>query len=200
MPARAKLTLKTEKPNPRTQNREPKTNPMTPITLTYTLEREDHLALALHTVRTDFLQRRRTQINRIVLALALALWMIFLARVFNFSGLVGVALLSAGMGILGYWLYPRLVEAAIRQQTTAFYNRNPGARGEQTLTLTETELTGRSSKSEVRFELSAVQRLEQSPTHLFVMLGENNVIIVPKRAFSSAEEQKQFVVGVSSRA
>ena len=173
---------------------------MTPITLTYTLEREDHLALALHTVRTDFLQRRRTQINRIVLALALALWMIFLARVFNFSGLVGVALLSAGMGILGYWLYPRLVEAAIRQQTTAFYNRNPGARGEQTLTLTETELTGRSSKSEVRFELSAVQRLEQSPTHLFVMLGENNVIIVPKRAFLSAEEQKQFVVGVSSRA
>jgi hypothetical protein len=173
---------------------------MNPITLTYTLEHEDHLALALHTVRTDFLQRRRTQVNRIVLALALALWMIFLARVFNFSGLVSVALLSAGMGVLGYWLYPRLVEASVRQQTTAFYNRNPRARAEQTLTLTETELTGRSSKSEVRFELSAVQRLEQTPTHLFVVMDENNVVIVPKRTFASVEEQQKFVTGVSSGA
>jgi len=168
-----------------------------PITLTYTLERGDHLALALHTVRTDFLQLRRTQINRVILAFALALWMIFLARVFGFSGIVSVALLSAGMGVLGYWLYPRLVEASVRQQTTAFYNRSPKARAEQTLTLTKSELTGRSSKSEVRFDLSAVQKLEQTPTHLFVMLSENNVVIVPKRAFSSAEEQARFVAEVS---
>lgn len=168
-----------------------------PITLTYTLEREDHLALALHTVRTDFLQLRRTQINRIVLAFALALWMIFLARVFGFSGIASVALLSAGMGALGYWLYPRLVEASVKQQTTAFYNRSPRARGEQTLTLTNTELTGHSSKSEVRFNLSAVSKLEQTPTHLFVMLSENNMVIVPKRAFSSADEQARFVAGVS---
>ncbi len=168
-----------------------------PITLSYTLERQDHLALALHTVRTDFLQLRRTQINRIILAFALALWMIFLARVFGFSGLTSVALLSAGMGALGYWLYPRLVEASVKQQTTAFYNRSPRARGEQTLTLTGSELTGRSSKSEVRFDLSAVQKLEQTPTHLFVMLSENNVVIVPRRAFSSVEEQALFVAGVS---
>ncbi len=170
-----------------------------PLTLTYTLEREDHLALALHTVRTDFLQLRRTQTNRIVLAFALALWMIFLARVFNFSGLVSVALLSAGMGGLGYWLYPRLVEASVRQQTTAFYNRNPRARAEQNLTLTGSELVGRSSKSEVRFDLSAVERLEQTPTHLFVLLGENNVVVVPKRVFSSAQDQARFVAGVQPR-
>jgi len=168
-----------------------------PITLTYTLEREDHLALALHTVHTDFLQLRRTQINRVVLAFALALWMIFLARAFGFSGLLSVALLSAGMGALGYWLYPRLVETSVRQQTTAFYNRSPRARGEQTLTLTSTELTAHSSKSEVRFDLSAVSKLEQTSTHLFVMLGANNVVIVPKRAFSSAEEQVRFVAGIS---
>ena len=108
-----------------------------------------------------------------------------------------------GLILLAWWrLYPRRIEAISRQSTKRLYSdgRNVGMLGPHVVSFDDEWLSEITSDREVRTRWRAVEKAALTPEHLFLYVSGFSAVIVPLRAFATAEERTAFIGEAQSRA
>ena len=149
---------------------------------------------------TAALPRRNQQLVRFALTLTLAALLFAL----------GVAIAApAGFWILGglillaWWgLYPRRVEALSRAITRRLYSdgKNLGMLGPHEVSFDDEWLSEATADREARTRWRAVEKTVLTQDHLFLYVSGFSAVIVPLRAFGTADERTAFLKEAQSRA
>jgi YcxB-like protein len=162
------------------------------MALKFVLRGEDYLAYALHDLHHNPAQRGRTATNRVVFGVALALWVFYFLGVLGVKNVALQAVFGALIGGLSWFFYERIIEGFVRRNARATY------KGEsvQELILEPETLIARSSQSEHRFELSAIEDVIEAPEYVFLLLGGRSVVIVPQRAFLDAQQRADLIAAL----
>jgi hypothetical protein len=164
------------------------------MTLKFVLRSEDYLAYALNDLRHNAAQRRRTANNRVVFGIALALWFFYFSGVLGVKNIVLQAVLGAVAGGLGWFYYERMIEGFVRRNAQTTYKDE----SEQEIILEPDALVARSSQSEHRFNLSAVEEIIETPERVFLLLGGRSVLIVPRGAFIDVQQRAAFIAALKT--
>jgi YcxB-like protein len=170
------------------------TNSEPVMTLKFVLRGEDYSAYALNDLRHNAVQRRRTANNRVVFGIALALWFFYFSSVLGVKNLILQAVLGLVAGGLGWFYYERMIEGFVRRNARATYRDE----SEQEIILEPDTLIARSSQSEHRFNLEAIEQVIETPDHVFLLLGGRSVLIVPQRAFSDVGQRAAFIAALKT--
>jgi hypothetical protein len=68
-----------------------------------------------------------------------------------------------------------------------------GVLGEHTIALTAEALHERTAVNESKASWSGIFRIDATPTHLFIYTQPNAALVIPRRAFPTAEAAEQFL-------
>jgi hypothetical protein len=161
---------------------------------------EDIHAFNHHYATTAALPRRNQQ--RVRLALSLTLACLLLALGAAISAPVPFWILGA-LILLAWWrLYPRRIEAMARQSTKRLYSdgKNIGMLGPHLVAFDDSWLSELTADREVRTRWRAVEKLALTPEHLFLYVSGFSAVIVPLRAFGTAQERTAFLEEAQRRA
>jgi YcxB-like protein len=164
------------------------------MTLRFVLRTEDYVSYALSDLRTNEAQVRRTATNRVVFGVALALWFFYFSSVLGVKNIVLQVILGLIAGGLGWFYYPRMIEGFVKRNARATYK----GESEQELILESDALIARSSQSEHRFDLSAIEDVIETPEHVFLLMGGRSVVILPQSAFSDAGQRTAFIAALNA--
>jgi hypothetical protein len=135
---------------------------------------------------------------------------------FGLTAMLAVLLGALGYGIrapLPFWIlggaillvffaiFPRRVERLIRLHTARSYadGANKGLLGPHRLTALKDWLIEQSKWREQRTHWRAVERVEQSPHHLFIYVSGFTAIVIPRRAFDSDGDWTTFCAQIEER-
>ncbi len=108
-----------------------------------------------------------------------------------------------GLILLAWWrVYPRRIEAISRQATKRLYadGKNLGMLGPHVVTFDDEWLCELTPDREVRTRWRAVEKATLTDDHLFLYVSGFSAVIVPLRAFGTAEERTGFLKEAQSRA
>lgn len=161
---------------------------------------EDIHAFNLHYATTALLPRRNQLLVRI--ALTMTLGSLLFALGVAIQAPVGFWLLG-GLILLTWWaLYPRRIEAMSRASTKRLYadGKNMGMLGPHVVSFDDDWLSEITSDREVRTRWRAVEKAALTREHLFLYVSGFSAVIVPLRAFGTAEERTAFLKEAQSRA
>ncbi len=161
---------------------------------------EDIHAFNAHYARTALLPRRNQRLVRIALTVTLA--SLLLALGLASSAPLPFWILGA-LILLAWWkLYPRRIEALSRQATSRLYSegKSAGLLGAHTVFFDDDWLSELTSDREARTRWRAIEKSALTADHLFIYVSGFSAVIIPLRAFPSAEERAAFLEQVSTRA
>ena len=121
---------------------------------------------------------------------------LFISVIAIFSGLVGVLLagdsllwsllMFAGFLVLFFSYYAHFVTPRLH------YQRNPKLREQYHLQFSEDGLVFRSKELESRLEWSFYSKVWETPQFYFLLYGKDMFTLIPKRVFSSREQEASF--------
>jgi Na+/proline symporter len=160
---------------------------------------DDIHAFNTHYARTAALPQQSRKMVRGALTLTLASLMFALGVAFHLP--VGFWVVNA-LILFGWWqFYPRRVEAMARRSTQKLYaeGRNAGMLGPTTVTIEAEWLSEASSEREVRTRWRSVERMVDSDGYIFLYVTGFSAVIVPARAFATADERAAFIALAQSR-
>lgn len=161
---------------------------------------EDLHAFNQHYTTTAELPRRNQRLVRLVLTALLASLLMALGAwarppwPFWLTGLL----------ILGFWwrVFPFRIAQLMRVNTERLYRegKNRGILGPHRIAAEPEWLLEASSDREHRTRWRAIEQVVETEQHLFVYVSGFSSVIVPKRAFATAEDRERFVATVHQRA
>jgi hypothetical protein len=151
--------------------------------LEYTLSRADWIALADHYVASAPTYRRSIMMVRIVTPVATALALSAFSRD-DLSNLT-IALIVLVTGVVTWFAIPRSIRASVRsftlRQTRVCHE------GPHVLELRPDGLYSSCARGESTLAWMTLDGVTETPTHMFVMLGEAYGFAVPRRGVTSGD-------------
>lgn len=149
--------------------------------LDYSLGDEDSIAFNQHAYRTSPGLKRNVQVQR--LALVVVTPILFIVVGVASGDPIPFAVLGAGIAVALWFAIPWLVERSVNAQLKrAATTGNLARTGAVSLTWDEVRLFETFEGMGSFADWARIRRVEESTDHIFLILGEMDAIIVPKRA------------------
>ena len=164
-----------------------------PRSWNFDIELEDIHAFDTHYAATSKAPQRARRAVRLVLTLLLALLLCAL------GAWIRAPLpfwLTGGLILAAWWkIYPYRVAALVRANTERTYRegKNLGLVGPHRVTIDSEWLTEATEERESRTRWRAVERVAETPGHVFVYVSGFSAVVVPRKVFASPEEAADFV-------
>jgi len=96
--------------------------------------------------------------------------------------------------------YPSIYRSSSKSQTRKSLKEgnNKSLLGHNTIELTPEGILGKSLAGESKINWSSVDKISQNDKYIFIYIGTVNALVIPKHAFSSNAEQKEFIDYINS--
>lgn len=94
--------------------------------------------------------------------------------------------------------YYMLSSFRLKKGTENFVKNNPGLVGDREIQLSDDELTYISAEAQTTYDLGKFQNIIEQRNHIFLFIGKDTAVIVPKRAFSEESQKNEFLIKVNT--
>lgn len=160
--------------------------------LEYELTNDDYLAFNRHLARTSptvLAQVERARRVVVASAVGIGLAVLWLATRELILSVVATAIATAVMWLTWTALHHRNMDAQLRRMAR---KGDLGRLGPTVLTWDDRRITESATASQAIVGWQRVQRVEETEQHLFLMLGDLEALVVPKRAGAGVAELAVF--------
>ena len=160
--------------------------------VTYKLNLDDVQAYQWHNIRTSATLRRNYRVTFVSFPL-IVLGLMILCVVFGLNMLLAGFFLAVSTMV---WtiIFPHTYRQNVNRATRKLLRegRNELLQQAHRMSLEETGIKVRSELGESRLAWSAVERVEETETHIYIYIGALTAHVIPKWAFNTRREAEDF--------
>ena len=166
---------------------------MNPLEVTFRLNGDDVHAAQWHYVSTSPAMRRNYRFAGVVVLVLTSILPLFLMLVEALDPVTGGALV-AGFFVVWVFQFPRSYRQGIERSTRKLLKEGRNALLQCTfrMEIDEAGLNVKTDLGESRLAWGAVERVEETESHIFIRIGSMTGHVVPKWAFESRRHAEEF--------